>query len=112
MESTGMQKALNLINQLAAELGVGGLGSGKRKSEFLYWSPPKKWSGTKYVFAYTPWRTVDPKTGRRGFYALKYRVLRDGKWKLVKSVRFGRRKIAMARAHQWHRDYYEEEHER
>ena len=102
--SPNFDAALSLINQLAADLGIF---SGRQKSEFLYYDPPKDWSGTVYYFAYTPWKTVDPETGKTGFFALKYRFLKTTEnWKLVKKTRFGRRKIASARALKWHGDYY------
>lgn len=104
MNGPRFNKALDLINQMATDLGIF---SGRRKSEFLYYEPPKDWDGTLYYFAYTPWKTVDPETGKKGYWALKYRFLKTtGNWKLVKKIRFGRRKIASARALKWHGDYY------
>lgn len=97
------QTAVDMLNQIFTDL----LGPpGRNKSSFLYYEPPKDWERTVYVFGYTPWRTVDPETGKKGFFALKYRRLKSGALKLVKSVRFGRRKIADKRAHQWHEKYY------
>ena len=104
--SESMSKALDVINQLAADMGVF---PGRQRSSFLYYEPPKDWPRTLYHFGYTPWRTADPETGKTGFWTLKYRVLRDGSEKLVKQVRFGRRKIASKRALKWHRDYYHSE---
>ncbi len=108
MSTPRHQKAIDLINQLAAEVGInfGAFGSNRNRSSFLYWEPPKDWDKTVYYFGYTPWRTTDPETGKTGFFALKYRRLKSGALKLVKSVRFGRRKIADARAHKWHEKYY------
>lgn len=104
MSAPGMDRALDVINQLASDLGIF---SGKRRSDWLYYEPPKDWDKTIYYFAYTPWRTVDPETGIEGFWALKYRLLKSTKkLKLVKRVRFARRKIASARALKWHSDYY------
>lgn len=103
MSTPGHQKALELINRMAADLGVF---PRRNKSSFLYYEPPKDWDKTIYYFGYTPWRTTDPETGKTGFFSLKYRLLKSGALKLVKSVRFGRRKIADKRAHQWHEKYY------
>lgn len=104
MTQPRFDKALDLINRLAADLGVFG---GRNKSDYLYYEPPKDWDGTIYYFAYTPWKTKDPETGKIGFWALKYRLLKtNGQWKLVKKTRFGRRKIASSRALQWHQKYY------
>ena len=110
MNESKYDEAFERINQMARELGLanifGGSGSSRNRSDFLYWEPPKDWAKTIYIFAYTPWRTKDPDTGKTGFFALKYRKLKNGSLKLVKSVRFGRRKIATKRAHQWHAKYY------
>jgi len=106
-----MDKALDLINKMAADLGI--FGSGRNKSSLLYYEPPKDWPGTIYIFGYTPWKATDPETGKEGFFALKYRRLKSGKLKgaekLVKSVRFGRRKIASAQALKWHQKYYRQD---
>ena len=105
MTAPQFDKALDLINKLAADLGIF---SGRRKSEFLYYVPPKDSDKTIYYFAYTPWKTTDPETGKSGFWTLKYRFLKTtGSWKLVKKTRFGRRKIASQRAWDWHQKYYE-----
>ena len=96
----GAQEAIDAINQIAADLGL----FGTRRNSFIHWRIPKDWNGTKYAFGYTPWRTEDE--GQVGFFALKYRVLKNGRMKLVKSVRFGRRKVAKARSLSWHRSYY------
>lgn len=101
--SPQFDKALELINKMAADLGVT---SRRNKSTFLYYEPPKDWTKTVYYFAYTPWRTTDPETGKSGFFALKYRMLKSGAMKLVKSVRFAKRKVADARAWKWHKKYY------
>ena len=97
------QKAVDLINKLFADFG--GFPS-RNKSSFLFYDPPKDWDKTIYYFGYTPWKTLDPETGKEGFWTLKYRLLKSGAMKLVKKVRFGRRKIADKRAHQWHEKYY------
>lgn len=98
------QKAIDLLNKLAADLGLFG---GRRKHKMNLWSPPHGWKGkVAYYFGYTPWKTEDPETGKVGFFALKYRRLKNGTFKLVKSVRFGRRKIAKARAIKWYNQYY------
>jgi hypothetical protein len=102
-----MDKALNLINKFYADLY-----SGRKKNDFIYFNPPKNWEGTLYYFAYTPWKTKDPETGKEGFFTLKYRVLKSGTLKLVKKVRFGRRKIASKRAWKWHEKYYGKEDEK
>jgi hypothetical protein len=78
----------------------------RRKNKINWWSPPKGWTRTVYIFAWTPWKTRDPETKTTGFYTLKYRVYKDGRWKLVKKLRFARRKIAKKRASQWYDKYY------
>jgi len=59
---------------------------------------------TDSLFGYTPWKTRDG--GKVGYFALKYREFKNGKIKLVKSVRFGKRKTAKARATKWYNEYY------
>lgn len=108
MSAPRFDKALELINQMASDLGVFPT---KQKSAYIYYTPPKDWDKTIYYFAYTPWRTIDPETGKEGFWTLKYRVLKNGNLKLVKKIRFGRRKIASRRALQWYEKYYEAEEE-
>ncbi len=79
----------------------------RRKNRMLYFPPPKDWKGTIYQFGYTPWRTGDPGTGKAGFWALKYKFIKTkNEFKLVKSVRFAKRKVATARAEKWFNDYY------
>ena len=79
----------------------------RRKTSHFYYSPPKGWVGTKYRFAYTPWKTKDPETQKIGYWALKYRYLKKTKqWKIVKKIRFGRRKIAHKRALEWYAKHY------
>ena len=89
------------LNILAARMGLLG-----RKNRFIYWDAPSGWKGTNYAFGYTPWKQKDPKTGKVGYFACKYRIIKDGSMKLVKSVRFGRRKVAKARAEKWYENYY------
>lgn len=89
------------LNQLAARMGLLG-----RKNALIYWDPPSGWKGTPYAFGYTPWKQRNPETDKVGYFACKYRILKDGSLKLVKAVRFGRRKIAKARAEKWYEDYY------
>jgi len=86
---------------MAADLG---LSPSRQRRSFLWWKIPKDWQGTKYAFGYTPWRTSF--NGKKGFFACKYRVLKNGNMKLVKAVRFGRRKVANERSLEWHRKYY------
>lgn len=79
----------------------------RHATSHFYYSPPEDWEGTRYRFAYTPWRTRDPETGETGFWTLKYRYLKSTKqWKLVKKTRFGRRKIAKKRALEWYAKHY------
>ena len=79
----------------------------RHATSHFYYSPPKDWAGTLYRFAYTPWKTLDPDTDKIGFWTLKYKYLKTKKrWKLVKKVRFGRRKIAMKRAKEWYEKHY------
>ena len=100
------QKAIDLINRMAADLG---LFPARTRTSLIWWRVPKGWDGTRYAFGYTPWKTRDDETGERGFFAVKYRILKNGSMKLVKKVRFGRRKIAKARSVLWYRKYYETE---
>ena len=53
--------------------------------------------GESYAFCWT----TEPTTRDRKFHACIYRVLRNGNWKLKKSVSFRRRKVAKARALKW-----------
>lgn len=79
----------------------------RRKTSHFYYSPPKDWPGTPYRFAYTPWQTKDPETGKIGYWTIKYRYLKKTRqWKIVKKVRFGRRKIAKKRALEWYESHY------
>jgi len=103
MKKEDNQELIDDLNKIVASLGL--LGQSRRNS-LVYWNPPRGWTGTAYLFGYTPWRTTDPKTGRRGFFAVKYRRLRDGNCKLVKSVRFGKRKTAKARSAEWYNGLY------
>ena len=96
------QSLIDMINQIAADMG---LMPTKHRNSFLWWRIPKGWQGTKYAFGYTPWRTAF--NGKKGFFACKYRILRNSNMKLVKTVRFGRRKVAKDRSLEWHRQYYE-----
>ena len=99
------QRAIDVLNQFAAEMG---LYPRRQRHPFVYFAFRKASRGKRvvYAFGYTPWKTRDPETGKEGFFALKYRVYRNGQWKLVKSVRFGKRKIAKKRAWEWHQKYY------
>ena len=79
----------------------------RQKTSYFYYDAPEDWEGTIYRFAYTPWRTTDPETGKKGFWSLKYKYLKTKKqWKLVKKTRFGRRKIARKRCLEWFAKYY------
>ena len=79
----------------------------RRKTGHFYFPPPENWPGTIYRFAYTPWKTRDPETRKIGFWTLKYKYLKTTKkWKLVKKIRFGRRKIAHKRALEWYEKHY------
>ena len=73
-----------------------------RMPNYRYWRIPKGWKKTKYAFCWTTQR--DSSKGK--FYALKYRILKNGSWKLVKEVAFGKRRIAKARSSKWHDKYY------
>jgi hypothetical protein len=53
------------------------------------------WKQGTYVYGWT----TQPIGGK--FYALKYRVLKNGSWSLKRKARFGRRKVAKARARKW-----------
>lgn len=100
----GHQEALDFINKMAAELG---LFPTRRRSSLIWWRVPKDWQGTKYAFGYTPWKTQDG--DEVGFFAVKYRILKNGDMKLVKSVRFGRRKVARERSLLWHHKHYQDQ---
>lgn len=97
------QKAIGLLNQLAAEMG---LSSGRAKHTYNFWSIPRGWKGTRYLFGYTPWRTQDPETGKKGFFAVKFRMRKDGRGRCIKMRRFGRRKVAKEYSLKWYREYY------
>ena len=96
------QNVIDVLNRIAADAG---LIPKRQRSSFLWWPIPRTWKGTKYAFGYTPWRTTFD--GKKGFFACKYRMLKNGNMKLVKAVRFGRRKVANERSYQWYLDYYE-----
>lgn len=96
-----MQKAMDRLNQLYRQI----VGSSHR-NPYVYWRIPRKWKGTRYRFGYTPWRIEC--RGRVGFFAVKYRETKD-KIKLVKAIRFGKRKKARERSLEWHKAYYERE---
>ena len=98
----GAEEAINVLNELAAEM----MGRSRRRKSFVWWNSPRGWQKTKYAFGYTPWKTKDDETGKTGFFALKYRILKNGMFKLVKSVRFGKRKTAKKRALQWYNKFY------
>jgi hypothetical protein len=100
-EEIEKMEAIDILNKMARDMG---LFPKRRRSSFIWWRIPKDWNRTKYAFGYTPWRTrLD---GKEGFFACKYRVLKNGSMKLVKAVRFGRRKVAKNRSLQWHQKYY------
>lgn len=93
------QNVIDQLNKIWAEI----IGPSRKHSMSL-WSIPRRWKGTRYLFGYTPWKTKD--NGKVGYFALKYREFKNGKTKLVKSVRFGKRKTAKARAAKWYNEYY------
>ena len=64
-----------------------------RQPNMRYWEAKR---GDPYKFCWTTQRTSDGK-----FWALIYRLLKDGTWVLKKKVAFGRRRIAKKRAHTW-----------
>jgi len=68
---------------------------------YRYWGIPKDWKKTRYAFCWTTQRDSKGK-----FYALKYRILKNGTWKLVKKAQFGKRRVAKARSSKWHNQYY------
>ncbi len=96
-----MLEAISLLNRIAREVGI----RERTKHRVNLWRIPKDWKNIQYYFGYTPWRTVG-KDGKEGFFALKYRIYKNGKAKLVKAVRFAKRKKAKARSLKWYRDYY------
>lgn len=79
------------INEIVTELGI----FHARMPRFRYWTR-KNQKGTKYAFC---WTTERDSKGK--FHALKYRILKQGTWKLVKDIAFGKRRIAKARARRW-----------
>lgn len=97
------RQVTNDLNRFFAEMN---LFSGRHKHTYNWWRNPRNWKGTIYIFGYTPWRTEY--NGKSGFWAFKYRQLKNGSCKLVKAVRFGRRKIARERSWKWHQQYYGE----
>lgn len=92
--------AISFMNKIYSDL----VGSTRSKRSYVYWRIPRQWKGTRYRFGYTPWKTQY--NGKRGFFAVKYRETKD-KLKLLKAVRFGKRKTAKARSLQWHTAYYD-----
>lgn len=106
MNESTVESAEDILNRLFAQAYARREPQSNRSS-LIYYTPPKTWAGTVYLFGYTPWRTRDPETGKTGFWALKYRVLKSGQQKLVKKVRFGRRKIAAKRSLKWYTDFYQ-----
>lgn len=104
MKST-KEEAIDMVNRIVADMGLHGRVSGKHKRSFLYHRIPKSWPRTKYVFGYTPWKTKH--NGQTGFFALKYRMNKAGdQLKLIKAVRFSKRKVARNRSQHWHKQYY------
>lgn len=97
---------VDAINRIMADLMRGS--RKRRKHSYIYWNPPKQWNKTIYLFGYTPHRTVVPTSNGNveGFFAVKFRKLKNGELKLVKYVRFGRRKIASNRSMAWYKKYY------
>ena len=105
-----MSNAMDILNKILAEAYGYGTQSTRQKTDYFYYNPPDGWTGTIYYFAYTPWKTKDPKTGKVGYWTIKYRYLKTKKQrKIVKAIRFGRRKIAHKRALEWYRKYYGQE---
>jgi hypothetical protein len=88
---------------VAEELGI--TGWGRRKKSLIHWRIPDGWIGKKPIFGYTPWRTMDGDA--KGFFALHYTPTKDG-WKLIKKVRFAKRKVAKERSWKWHEDFYKD----
>ena len=99
------QALMDRLNKIVNEL-LGGVERGRHRNRLVYWNPPKGWQGTVYLFGYTPWETFDREHNKKGYFALKYRRLRGGRLKLVKSVRFGKRKTAKKRSLEWHKKHY------
>lgn len=95
------QDVLNRLNEMFGRM-IGH--TGRTKNTYIFWRIPQDWVGTRYAFGYTPWRT--DYEGKTGFFAFKYRVLKNGTRKLVRAVRFGRRKIARGRSWKWHQKHY------
>lgn len=54
-----------------------------------------------YAYAWTTSRARGGDS-KEGFWTLKYRVLANGSWKLVKATRFGHRNVAKRRAYKWY----------
>jgi len=95
------QDALALINKMYADL-VGH--RGRTKHTYTWWRNPRNWKGTVYNFGYTPWKTSFE--GKKGYWALKYRQFKNGNAKLVKAIRFGKRRVARDRSWLWYTQYY------
>jgi hypothetical protein len=70
----GVTDVVDFLNKIAADMGL----TGRSKHSYNLWRAPKNWKGTIYVFGYTPWRTRDPETGKEGFFAVKFRLLKNG----------------------------------
>jgi hypothetical protein len=98
-QSKATNEAISLMNKLYNDL----VGSTRSRRSYTYWRIPRNWKGTRYQFGYTPWKTQYD--GKKGFFAVKYRETKD-RIKLVKTVRFGKRKTAREQSSQWHDAYY------
>lgn len=90
------QKVIDDINKVLAKMGMI---QPRTETEYYYWTAPK---GVKssIAFGYTPHKREHH--GKIGFFAVKLRKLKNGDMKLLKAVRFGKRKIAKRRALQWY----------
>jgi len=53
------------------------------------------WENGNYIYAWTTERV------KGKFYALRYRVRKDGSWTLKQKAKFGKRRVAKARARKW-----------
>ncbi len=90
----------DLLREFAPEL----FASGPR---YHYWSHTPETGRVRWPteYAYTIEKTKGAHHAEIGFYAMEYRRIRHDKkgetWKMVREVRFGRKKVAKARAWSW-----------
>jgi len=81
-------EATAMLNRILAQAGLL-----SQQPNMRYWEVNRK---DAYKFCWTTERCSDGK-----FYAITYRVRKDGTWILKKKVAFGKRRVAKKRAYNW-----------